>query len=197
MAILKKLVEFIRAKFGSFVARNTTVEDQYTEAANTLIDRITQLKTSHVLSVNEEKRIRALAADKATLAESKEKEIKRLLANGSPVGTHAKLGLLYRRTAAALLTKADEYAGMRSEIEAKVVELDDARQDLAVKLEFIRETRSANALGIATADDVIEIAALAKVSVDETLMKVDTFHTAEPGTVTTDADVEEYLASLK
>ena len=86
---------------------------------------------------------------------------------------------------------------MRVEIEQKVVELDDARQDLAVKLEFIRETRSAAALGVATAEDVTEIAALAKVAVDDTLMKVDTFHTAEPGTVTTEADVEEYLASLK
>lgn len=197
MAILKKIVEFIRAKLGSFVARNVTVEDQYTQAANLLIDKITMLRTSHVKSVNEEKRIRALAAEKVTLAESKEKEIKRLMANGQPVGTHAKLGLLYRRTSEALLKKADEYVGMRNEIEAKVVELDDARQDLAVKLEFIRETRSAAALGVATAEDVTEIAALAKVAVDDTLMKVDTFHTAEPGTVTTEADVEEYLASLK
>ncbi|AHY25112.1 hypothetical protein AVV36_gp150 [Pectobacterium bacteriophage PM2] len=197
MSILKKIAEFIRVKFGSFVARNVTVEDQYTKAANLLIDKITMLRTSHVKSINEEKRIRRLAEEKTALAESKEKEIRRLLANNQPVGTHAKLGLLYRRTSEALIKKADEYVAMRTEIEDKVVALDDARQDLAVKLEFIRETRSAAALGIATAEDVTEIASLTKVAVDDTLMKVDTFHSAEPGTVTTEADVEEYLASLK
>lgn len=50
---------------------------------------------------------------------------------------HAKLGLLYRRTAEQLTTKADGYAEMRIEIAKKVVELDDARQELAVKLEYI------------------------------------------------------------
>lgn len=197
MSILKKIVEFIRAKLGTFVARNTTVEDQYTDAANMLIDQITSLRTSHIKSVNEEKRIRNLAAEKITAAESKEKEIKRLISEGLPVGTHAKLGLLYRRTSDALIKKADEYVGMRTEIERRVVELDDARQDLAVKLEYIRETRSAAALGIATAEDVTEIAALTKVSIDKTLMQIDTFQSVEPATVTTEADVQEYLASLK
>lgn len=197
MSILKKLVEFIRSKLGSYVSRNTTIEDRYTSAANVLIDKITLLRESHVKSVNEEKRIRELAAEKSSLAESKEKEIRHMLANDMPVGTHAKLGLLYRRLAESLIKKADDYANMRKEIESKVVELDDARKDLAVKLEYIRETRSAAALGVASADDVIEISALAKVSVDDTLMKVDTFHTADAGTVTTEADIEEYLASLK
>lgn len=197
MAILKKLVAFIRAKLGTFVAKNTTIEDQYTEAANILIDKITQLRVSHVKSVNEEKRILALAIEKDKLAESKEKEIRRLLAENMNVETHAKLGLLYRRTAEALREKAAGYAAMREEIERKVVELDDARLDLAVKLEYIRETRSAADLGISSADDVIELASLAKVSVDDITMKVETFNGAEPGTTTTTADVQEYLASLK
>lgn len=197
MAILKKLVEFIRAKLGSFVARNTTVEDQYTEAANILIDKITMLRTSHVKSINEEKRIRALATEKTVLAEGKEKEIKRLLANGQPVGTHAKLGLLYRRTATALRSKAAEYKEMRAQIEQTVVKLDEQRLDLAVKLEYIRETRNANALGITSADDVIEIAELAKVDVQDIMMKVETFNGSQPGIETTSADVQEYLNSLK
>lgn len=197
MAILKQIVAFIRAKLGTFVTRNTSVEDQYTSAANTIIDKITQLRNSHVLSINEEKRIRKLASEKVTLAESTEKEIRRLLAAGQKVGTHAKLGLLYRRTAEALLAKADEYITMRIEIEQRVVELDDTRKDLAVKLEYIRETRSAAELGVATAEDVVEIAALTKVAVEDTLMKIETFHGTEPAMVATESDVEEYLASLK
>lgn len=197
MAILKQIIAFIRAKLGTFVTRNTSVEDQYTGAANTIIDKITQLRNSHVLSINEEKRIRKLASEKVTLAESTEKEIRRLLAAGQKVGTHAKLGLLYRRTAEALLAKADEYITMRIEIEQRVVELDDTRKDLAVKLEYIRETRSAAALGVATAEDVVEIAALTKVAVEDTLMKIETFHGTEPAMVATESDVEEYLANLK
>lgn len=197
MSILKKIVEFIRAKLGTAIANNTTVEDQYTHGANLIIDKIKQLKISHVKSINEEKRIRALADEKNALALSREKEIRRLLVEGVDVTTHAKLGLLYRRTAEALIKKADDYVGMRKEIEAKVVELDDKRLDLAVKLEYIRETRSANALGIATAEDVIEIASLAKVEVEDTLMKVETFNSSIPGTETTSADVADYIASLK
>ena len=55
MSILKKLVEFIRSKFGTFVAQNTSIEDQYTMAANRIIDEITKLRTTHVKSVNEER----------------------------------------------------------------------------------------------------------------------------------------------
>lgn len=196
MSILKKIFEFIRTKLGTAIAKNTSVEDQYTLGANRIIDEITKLRTTHVKSVNEEKRLRTLAKEKDSLAESKEREIRNLHQQGVDVTTHAKLGLLYRRTSAALTAKADEYVGMRAQIEETVVKLDDQRQDLAVKLEYIRETRNASALGISSADDVIEIANLAKVDVDAIIMKVDTFSGAQPGTETTSADVEEYLASL-
>ncbi|MFP9035556.1 hypothetical protein, partial [Enterococcus faecalis] len=89
------------------------------------------------------------------------------------------------------------YAEMRIEIAKKVVELDDARQELAVKLEYIRETRAANALGISTADDVVEIAALTKVDIEDTLARVETFNGNISGVETTSADVQEYINSLK
>ena len=197
MAILKKLVEFIRSKFGTFVAQNTSIEDQYTMAANRIIDEITKLRTTHVKSVNEEKRLLKLADEKDQAGASKEREIRRLLAEGAPVETLAKLGLLYRRTATALRAKAAEYKEMRAQIEQTVVKLDEQRLDLAVKLEYIRETRNANALGITSADDVIEIAELAKVDVQDIMMKVETFNGSQPGIETTSADVQEYLDSLK
>ena len=86
---------------------------------------------------------------------------------------------------------------MRAQIEETVVKLDDQRLDLAVKLEYIRETRNASALGITSADDVIEIAELAKVDVQDIMMKVETFSGTQPGIETTTADVQEYLESLK
>lgn len=197
MNTLKKLVEFIRSKLGTAMAKNLSVEDQYTKAANTLIDKITELQTVHIKSVNEEKRIRSLANDKDQLAASKEREIRKLMAEGVDVNFHAKLGLLYRRTAEQLRKKADSYIEMRKEIERKVVELDDSRQELAVKLEYIRETRSVSAMGISTAEDVIELAALTKVDIDDTLMRVETFKGPQVGIDTTSADIEDYLASLK
>ncbi|MGQ3469502.1 hypothetical protein, partial [Xanthomonas campestris] len=140
MSILKKLVEFIRSKFGTFVAQNTSVEDQYTTAANRIIDEITKLRTTHVKSVNEEKRLLKLADEKDQAGASKERVVRRLLSEGAPFETLAKLGLLYRRTATALLEKAGEYKEMRAQIEQTVVMLDELRLDLAVTLEYIRET---------------------------------------------------------
>lgn len=197
MSILKKIVEFIRAKLFTTMANNLTVEDQYASAASKLIDKITQLKVAHEKSKNEEIRVRRLAKEKDGAAVKKEKEIRALMAQGVDVTTHAKLGILYRRTASALHQKADDYKGMRSEIEAKVVELDDAREDLATKLELIRETRAANDLGVASAEDVIEIAGLAKIDVEDTLMRVETFNGTQHGTETTSVDIQEYLDSLK
>ena len=197
MNTLKKLVEFIRSKLGTAMAQNLSIEDQYTQAASTLIDKITELQTAHVKSVNEEKRIRALADEKDQLAASKEREIRKLIADGADVQVHAKLGLLYRRTAKQLRKKADDYVEMRNEIKLKVKELDDSRQELAVKLEYIRETRKVSALGIATADDVVEIAALTKIDIEDTLMRVETFKGPQVGVDTTSADIEEYINSLK
>lgn len=197
MNTLKKLVEFIRSKLGTAMAKNLSIEDQYTQAASTLIDKITELQTAHVKSVNEEKRIRALADEKDQLAASKEREIRKLIADGADVQVHAKLGLLYRRTAKQLRKKADDYVEMRNEIKLKVKELDDSRQELAVKLEYIRETRKVSALGIATADDVVEIAALTKIDIEDTLMRVETFKGPQVGVDTTSADIEEYINSLK
>ena len=109
MNTLKKIVEFIRTKLGSAMAKNLSVEEQYTAAAAKLLDKIKDLKTASVKSINEEKRIRELIVEKNKQAESKEREIRKLLSEGQDVTMHAKLGLLYRRTAEQLTTKADGY----------------------------------------------------------------------------------------
>ena len=199
MSILKKIVEFIRAKLGTFVARNTSIEDQYVKAADSIIDEIHKLRTRHVTATREIKAKRDLADENDAKAESKEKEIRFELANNpqKDVTTLAKLGLLYRRTAGALRQKAIELEEMKSEIARTVVTLDDQRQDLAVKLEFIRETQKANSMGLDTGADIIESAELAKVDVQTIISRIDTFNTTPAGVETTSADVAEYLASLK
>lgn len=95
MNTLKKIVEFIRTKLGSAMAKNLSVEEQYTAAAAKLLDKIKDLKTASVKSINEEKRIRELIVEKNKQAESKEREICKLLSEGQDVTMHAKLGLLY------------------------------------------------------------------------------------------------------
>lgn len=44
MNTLKKIVEFIRTKLGSAMAKNLSVEEQYTAAAAKLLDKIKDLK---------------------------------------------------------------------------------------------------------------------------------------------------------
>lgn len=194
---LKALVDFIRTKLNSFFTKNISVEDRYTQAAVDVIDEMHRLKTVKEKSVGEESRLRKLADEKIKQAVQKEDEIRRLNAEGSgPVVTHAKLAILFRRTATALIEKADGLAGMRIEIAKAVVSLDDQRQDLAVKLEYIRETRAANELGISCADDVIEIAALTKVNVEDVMMRIETFN-GHQQTEVTDSEVAALIASLK
>ena len=86
---------------------------------------------------------------------------------------------------------------MLTEIETTVVALDDQREDLKVKLEYIRETRAANSMGLDNVADIIESASLMKVDVQTTLSRIDTFNTTPVGIETTTADLQEYLESLK
>lgn len=197
--ILKKIVAFIRLKLGTFVTRNTTVEDQMTQAAERIISEVHKLKTRHVTANKEITTKRAQADEKDKQAESKEKDIRFILSQNpdADVTTHAKLGLLYRRTAQALRLKADELKAMIVQIEDTVVALDEQRQDLKVKLEYIRETRNANSMGLDNMSDIVESAELMKVDVETTLTRIDTFNTTPVGIETTSADLAEYLASLK
>ncbi|UYD57487.1 hypothetical protein OFDDKENP_00111 [Aeromonas phage B614] len=193
---MKNIANFIRTKIGTFVKKNTSVEDQYTKAADHVINQITKLETAHVKSVNEEKRLRRLAKEKEIEAIRKDDEIRVLLTRNVPVETQVKLAILYRRTADALNARADELAKMRDEIKVAVVELDNTRIDLAAKLEFIRETRNAEALGISCSEDVIEMAGLTKVDVNDVMMRIETFH-GDKQTAVTVSEVESYINSLK
>lgn len=199
--MLKKLVAFIRAKFGTFAARNTSVEDQYTEAGNRLIDEIHKLKTRSVTSRKEKVRLLELSREKTARQEAKEKEIKYLMKTNptQDLTTHVKLAILYRNTAAALKKKADEIDGIQESIAEAVIKLDDERQSLAVKLEFIREARSVDAMGIESVEDVVLSAGLTSVDVETILRRVDTFNSDQiPAEIqATSADVAEYLESLK
>lgn len=199
--MLKKIVEFIRAKFATFASRNTSVEDRYNQAANSLIDEIHKLRTRFETSKAEKVRLTKLAREKRQREESKQKEIKHLLATDPTVDVtvHAQLAILYRNTAKALDKKAAEIDDIQKSIKEAVVELDNQRQNIAVKLEFIREARSVNSMGIDSVEDVVLSAGLTNVDVETILRRIDTFNGEQIPTEvqTTSADVAEYLASLK
>lgn len=199
--MLKKIVEFIRAKFATFASRNTSVEDRYNQAANSLIDEIHKLRTRFETSKAEKVKLIKLAAEKRQREEQKQKEIKHLLATDPTVDVtvHAQLAILYRNTAVALDKKAAEIDDIQKSIKEAVVELDNQRQNIAVKLEFIREARSVNSMGIDSVEDVVLSAGLTNVDVETILRRIDTFNGEQIPTEvqTTSADVAEYLASLK
>ncbi|AAQ81375.1 e.6 hypothetical protein [Aeromonas phage 31] len=192
----KKLAQFIRTKVSVFVTKNVSIEDQYTQAADQVITEITKLEKVFVKSEKEEARLRKIASEKEIEAIRKDDEIRRLITKNIPVDTHAKLAILYRRTGLALINKADELVKMRDEIKHAVVSLDNQRQDLAVKLEYIRETRNAESLGISCADDVVELAALTKIDVNDVMMRIETFN-GDKRTEVTSSEVEDYINSLK
>lgn len=192
----KNIAEFVRTKIATFTKKNISVEDQYTKAADLVISQITKLETAFIKSNSEESRLRKLADEKQNDAVRKDDEIRVLLNREVPVDTQVKLAILYRRTAAALNMRADELAKMRDEIKLAVVELGNTRIDLAAKLEFIRETRNAEALGITCSEDVIEMAGLTKVDINDVMMRIETFH-GDRQTAVTVSEVENYIAGLK
>lgn len=193
---IKNVVEFVRTKIATWTKKNISVEDQYTKAADHVISQITKLETAHVKSVTEENRLRKLAGEKEIDAMRKDDEIRVLMSREVPVDTQVKLAILYRRTASALNARADELVKMRDEIKIAVVELGNTRIDLAAKLEFIRETRNAEALGISCSEDVIEMAGLTKVDVNDVMMRIETFQ-GDRQTAVTVSEVENYIAGLK
>ncbi|ARB05923.1 hypothetical protein fHeYen901_150 [Yersinia phage fHe-Yen9-01] len=199
MKTIKSVLNFVRSKISTVVSKNTTVEDQYTDAANQLIDKIKSLRQRYVTSKSEITRLEDLANQKDKQGASKEREIRALLADNKDanVVTHAKLGLLYRRTAEALRSKTVKLVEMQTQIAQTVVELDEQRQDIAIKLEFIRESKAANSMGLDTSESVIELAELTKIDIDTILMRVDTFNGSDPAMTTTSADVTDYINSLK
>ena len=199
MAILKKLVAFIRAKLGTFMSKNLTVEDQYIQAADSIIDEVHKLRTRHVTASTDIRQLGEKAAEKIAAAESIEKDIRHTLKNdpNADVTSKAKLGILNRRMADAFQNKVQELISMKSEIERSVVELDDVRKDLQTKLEVYRMQREANSMGLGTSEDVIESAALSKIDVETHITRIKTFNSEPAVSTTTSADIDEYLAGLR
>lgn len=196
--MLKKLIQFLKTKLNAFFNKNVSVEERYAEAANSIIDEITKLRIAREKSINEEKRVLAVAKEKREKAESRENTIREMIKNGdNNVQTHVKLGLLLRQSEKVLNERAAEYPAMRDKIDETVSELNDTLEDYAVKLEYIRETQAAGTLGISTADDVVESANLVKIEVDEIVMRVKTFSGDVVGSVeSTKYDQEQYLKSI-
>lgn len=198
--MLKKIVEFIRAKFSTFAARNTTLEDQYTMAANRLIDEIHKLQTRFETSKSEKVKLLKLAEEKRAAQASTDKQIRHLRQTQpeTDLSTHVKLAILYRNTSAALEKKAAEIDGIQESIKSAVVKLDDERQALAVRLTYIREVKSVDSMGIESVEDVMLSAGLTSVDVETILRRVDTFNSEQiPAEIkSTDADVAEYMANL-
>lgn len=195
MKFIKTIIEYIKNKPIFATNKTTSNEERYTIAANRIIDEITKLEKAHTKSINEEKRLRKMAEEKLADANKKDREIRAKIKNGMPVETLAKLAILYRRSSDVLTKKADDLVEMRIEIAKTVVELDNTRQDLAAKLELIRATKSAEELGIVSADDVVELASLTKIDINDIMMRIETFG-GEKTVEVNDFEVESYIKSI-
>lgn len=196
--MFKKIAAFVKTKLSVAVQNSLTVEEQYHAAADELIKKIFELKKRHVTIGTEIGNLEKTRAAKEEQKERKVKEIKFLMKQGTNVETHAKLAMLYARHAEAIAKRIQELLAARDAIDEAVVDLEDRRVDLAVKLELIRETRAAGEMGVSTEDDVFQIAALTSLNVDEVIMRVQTFtgETVDNAHVS-NAEVAEFLESLK
>lgn len=195
--MFKSITNFFKTKTAVAVAKSLSPEDQYTRAASEIIDKITELRTRHLTATQEAKDFRLKAQEKRNQKVQKDNLIKSMQAQSLPVETHVRLAILFQRTADAFDKRALELDTLVGSIETAVVELDNRRQDLSARLELLRESRAAQAMGINTEDDLIQEVGITNINVDDMLMRITTFTSEPEMQTTTSVEIQEYLDSLK
>lgn len=190
---------FVKTKMTSFFAKNTSVEDQLNRAGDMIITEITNLGTRYYTAEAEIARIKKLiSAEKERKAE-KDREIKGILAKNpeANVTDKARMALLISKIIAKFEAQTAELKEVMESVVSAGKELKVQQQEIASRLELIRETNRANSFGIDTSDDVNEIVGITKTTVEDIMMRIETFKGTKYVETATDIDVEAYIDSLK
>lgn len=199
VSIWTKLFNFFKTKTEVAIINNISTEEHYQTAALKVIEEIEKLRKRSVEADSDIKRLNNLAGEKDKARESKDKEILALrkTSPNTDVSTHVKLALLYKHTAEQFRVKATNLEAMQLQIAQSVVELSDTKDDLAVRLELIRETAKARADGIADVDGVLEATQLTQIDVDTILNKIQVFKGDDTQKVINSVEMDDYLAQLE
>lgn len=196
---IKKVTDFFKTKTEVAMVKNISVEEQYTAAALKIIQEIEKLRKRDVTARSDIKKFLALAGEKQIAKENKDAEILRIRKNNpvADVSTHVKLALLYKHSSEQYAKNAKELEDMLKSIAITVVALSDKRDDFSVRLELLRETEKAKAMGLSSVDEVIESAAFLDIDVETILSKVEVVHGPQNNQIIDNSKMEEYLTELE
>lgn len=194
-----KLFDLLKVKRSAFVAKNMSVEESLIHAADLVISEIKKLSIRYYTAEAEVSDLNSKISAEKERHSDKERNLKFLISKNDPsVKEKARLVLLLAKVVKRLESTRDEKLAMMESIKEAGKQLKQQQETLADRLELVRETNRAESMGISTEADVKEAVGITTVTVDDILMRLETFKgTGKSGDEVENVDVEEYLASLK
>lgn len=196
--MIKKLFSFLNNKVETVIEKNTSPEDAWRSAARILIKEIDRLQHTRITANHEIVKLSKKVVEHKALHESKEAEIKKLLAASQEVSnSHYILALQHRNIWQGLKEKINELAEMNKQIDLSVVELDKKLADVKMNLEIIELNKQTESLGLTVPEDVIASVGHTSVNVDTIVTKIDVLLGGKNAASVTSADVSAYIEALK
>lgn len=198
--MFNKIADFFKTKAESAIIANTSVQDYYQSAALKIIAEIKKLRIRHVEARENIVKFNKIAEEKDEKRNQMDKDILRLRreAPEADASTRVKLALVYKRSAEEFRKQAASESDLLTEIEGAVRDLEYQKDDLAVKLELIRETQNARDAGLQNIEDVISSVELVSINVEEMMNKAKVFKGDDMSpTVLDSGEVADYLAQLE
>lgn len=198
--MFKRIAAFLKVKTDSAMIKNMSVQEQYESAALQIIQEIKKLRQRHVEAKGEIVRFRQIAKQKDEARAKVDSDILtvRKTSPKTDVSTRVKLALIHKHSAVQFRKKADALEEMLVQIEDTVRLYSDKRDDLAIRLELIRETKAAREAGLENVDDVLESAAMLDIDIDTILSEVQVFKGDDTTAVNIgSSDMEDYLSQLE
>lgn len=198
--MFKKIADFFKTKTECAIIANTSVQDYYESAALKIIAEIKKLKVRHVQARENIVKFNKIADEKDEKRARMDKDILRLRRESpeADASTRVKLALVYKRSAEGFRKQAESESGLLAEIESAVRDLDYQKDDLAIKLELIRETQDARDSGLQNIEDIISSVELVSINVEEMMNKAQVFKGDDMSSTTLGSgEVEDYLAQLE
>lgn len=196
--MIKKIFSFLNNKVETVIEKNTSPEDAWRSAARILIKEIDRLQHTRITANHEIVKLSKKVVEHKALHESKEAEIKKLLAASQEVSnSHYILALQHRNIWQGLKEKINELAEMNKQIDLSVVELDKKLADVKMNLEIIELNKQTESLGLTVPEDVIASVGHTSVNVDTIVTKIDVLLGGKNAASVTSADVSAYIEALK
>lgn len=196
--MIKKLFSFLNNKVETVIEKNTSPEDAWRSAARILIKEIDRLQHTRITANHEIVKLSKKVVEHKALHESKEAEIKKLLAASQEVSnSHYILALQHRNIWQGLKEKINELFEMNKQIDLSVVELDKKLADVKMNLEIIELNKQTESLGLTVPEDVIASVGHTSVNVDTIVTKIDVLLGGKNAASVTSADVSAYIEALK